>query len=519
MIPQRSKGAGNPLLWLLLAFGVAWAVGHFARKANSAPVATPVAAEASPRSSSSPRSQPQFAPFTSPAWGISGGLELADLMAMPAGLLRRTETALWLGRARPDELAEWWPALVAEKPQDWALLDLVMIRWMELAPHEALELVAGTPEEYRAWLAWGRINPRLAAREAEARGSGFLWRVLQGAGYGDPITARELIAEYPAFDYPAVTEAIKDGLKNLGWLESLEFAYSGKTLESWAAHEPDKAFEWALANATKVNEETWARLAEALHEGDPGRFSEAMEKFPTGALRQRLMLAQVKFLAARDPEAAISQARAAGSPEQRNHLLATLGPDLTLRDPRRSLELFREFLDSGGTSRGMRVIRPNGSSFTGSSDYAGQEWLRSLIKQDPQTVYELTWEVGVVREGFDMHEQARNLWLSEDRKGFAAYLHGQPAGEKRDDALINTATSIVQHSHGVRAPPVGETMTEVLEWIAAVEETSRREVQTTQMIGEWLQRDAASAAEFFRNGGPATAEQRAIYSKVKGAAQ
>jgi len=518
MIPQRSKGAGKPWLWLLLAFGVAWAAGHSARRADSAPVAKPLAEEAKPRGSPSPRSQPQFAPFTRPAWGISGGLELADLMAMPAGLLRKTETALWLGRARPDELAEWWPALVAEKPQDWALLDLVMIRWMELAPHEALELVAGTPEEFRAWLAWGRINPRLAAREAEARGSGFLWRVLQGAGYGDPITARELIAEYPAFAYPAVTHAIQDGLKNLGWLESLEFGYSGETLQSWAAHEPEKAFEWALANATKLDEETWARLAEALHESDPGRFSETMEKIPSGVLRQRLMLAQVKFLAARDPEAAISQARAAGSPALRNHLLATLGPDLTLRDPRRSLELFREFLDSGGTSPGMRVIRPNGSSFTGSSDARGQEWLGSLVKQDPQTVYELTREVGIVREGVDMHQQARDLWLGQDRKGFAAYLHAQPPGEDRDDAFINAARSIEQRSHGIQAP-VPETMTEVMDWLSAVEEAPRRELQTSTMIGEWLRRDAASAAEFFRNGGPATAEQRAIYSKVKGAAQ
>jgi hypothetical protein len=464
------------------------------------------------------RSQPQSAPFTSPAWGISGGLELADLMAMPAGLLRKTETAMWLGRARPAELEEWWPALVAEKPQDWELLDLVMIRWMELAPGEALDQVAGTPEEYRAWLAWGRINPRLAISEAEARGSGFLWRILQGAGFGDPITARELIEEYPAFAYPAVTDAIKDGLKNFGWIESLEYEYSSRTLQSWAAHEPEKAFEWALANAAKLDDATWAGLAEALHDTDPNRFGEAMEKMPSGAMRQRLMMAQVKFLTARDPDAAIRLALDAGSPVLRNHLLAGLGPDLTLRDPRRSLELFREFLDTGGTNPGMRVVRPNGSSFTGSSDARGQEWLRSLIKQDPQTVYELTWEVGIVREGVDLHGQARDLWLGQDRKGYAAYLHAQPPGEDRDDAFINAAKSIEQRSYGSRAP-VRETMTEVMDWLSAVEEAPRRELQTSTMIGEWLQRDAPSAAEFFRNGGPANEEQRAIYSKMKGEAQ
>jgi hypothetical protein len=520
MIPRRVKSTGKLWLWLLAAFGLAWAGGYVARQAESAPAEEPLADETDLRRSAIARSTPLVAPFTTPGWGLSGGLELADLMALPAGMLRRMETAMWVGRARPEELAEWWSALVAENPQDWGLLDLLMIRWMELAPDEALAVVAGTPEEYLAWMAWGRINPRLAAREAEARGSGFLWRVLQGAGYGDPVTARELLAEYPAFGYPAVKNAIQQGLKNLGWLEALEFAYDGKLLESWAAHEPEKAYEWALKHDAKISQETWRNLG-ANHGNDPDRFNKILETIPSGQMRQRLMLAQVEFLAARDLDAAISFAQSADSPMLRNRLLAALGQELTVRDPQRSFELFREFTESGGINSGMQVMHPNGSSFFPNTDTPEREWLRSLIKQNPQAAYDLTRETNLSRERVYLHWQVSDLWLSEDRHGFAAHLHEQPPGVHRDEAFIRAASIIVKQSDGRQLNgtqiPVRETMAEVMDWIAAVDEAPKREIHSTILIHEWLERDAPSAAEFFGDSGPANSEQRALYSKLKGA--
>ena len=44
----------------------------------------------------------------------------------------------------------WWPGLLAGEPGDGLLLGLVVVRWMELAPEQALAVPGGTREECRA---------------------------------------------------------------------------------------------------------------------------------------------------------------------------------------------------------------------------------------------------------------------------------------------------------------------------------------------------------------------------------
>lgn len=492
--------------WVVIAGGIGWLTGHLLHRTALAAAVT-AANDAAIAHPSAPA-----AAFTKPAWGIRDGVGLAAIRDAPAGVKRTAETALWLGHAKAGEIAEWWPTLAAEKPQNRGLLDLVMVRWMELEPLAALARVTGTPEEFRAWWAWGKINPTLALRQAKAFKSGHVWRVIQGAGAGDPLTAIRLAEENPAFAYPAVEAAIKDGLKTLGWRESLEYRFDGSTLRSWADYEPDRAFTWALGHTQKVDATTWSALVARLNESDPEQVPQALAKMPAGLTRQRLQLAQLAWTASHKLDDALLMAAAAESPTARNRMLSLIGSNLVTTDPARSLELFREVLENGGYGSARRVIRPDGESSSQMGDTPEAEWLDSLLAHDPAKVLEITRTSGDTA----LEERARAGWQARDFAGYTAALRELPEGDPRDRELASVALFLTNNVEPIK---VAAVFPDALEWAAAITNPALRSNRAKVVIATWLRRDEDSAAAFFAEDGAATDDQRAAYQEVKGGDQ
>ena len=494
------------LVWVVLVGGLGWLTGHLLHRTISA------ATTASATGGGATGSQSNLTPFTTSGWGVRDGLGLATLRTSPAGVKRTAETALWLGRASAEELAEWWPALAAEKPQDGGLLDLVMERWMELAPLAALSQLAGSPEEFRAWWAWGKVDPGTAMKQAKAFKSGHAWRVLQGAGAGDPLTAIRLVEEHPALGNSTVEQAIIAGLQNLGWRDSLTYRFSSATLRDWAEHEPDRAFEWALAHASKVDSDTWTRLIENLNESDPAQVAQTLASVPSGSTREHLLLAQAAWIAARDLPAALVMVEGAESPLLRNRMLTRIGSNLAATDPVRSLDLFREVLENGGEEYARRVVRPDGEELLRTGPSATELWLDQLMVQDPAKVMEITRAVGDA----DLEDRARATWLTRDFNGYSAVLCELPEGDLRDHELDQVVGFLIQHP---LADQPAEAFPQTLEWVAAITQPALRGKRAREVIHAWLQRDAESAAAFCADDGEATAEERVAYHELKGGAQ
>jgi hypothetical protein len=503
---DRLAGSLRVLGWVALAGGVGWLTGHLGHRTVLAAAAT--GAEASPAAAAAGPAA-MVTPFTAPAWGVRDGVELAALREAPAGVKRTAEAALWLGRANAAEIAQWWPALAGEKPQDWGLLNLVMVRWVELDPLAALARVSGTAEEFRAWWAWGKVDPILAMRQAKAFKSGHIWRVIQGAGAGDPLTAIRLAEENPEFAYPAVEEAIKDGLKDLSWRDSLDYRYAAATLREWAKYEPDRAFAWALDHAPKVDAATWTKLVEHLNESDPAQVTQALEKLPAGVTRQNVLLAQVAWTARHKLDDALLLAAAAESPTLRNRMLTQIGSSLATSDPARSLALFREVLENGGDQSERRVIRPDGESTSRSGESPTEVWLDLLIGHDPAKVVEITRAAGDHR----LEEMARTLWLNRDFAGYTAAVRDLPEGEPRDRELDNLAAYLTRHP-----APAGSAVVfpDALDWAAAISNPALRSNRARAVIESWLSYDEESAAAYFAEDGAATDDERATYEELKG---
>lgn len=74
---------------------------------------------------------------------------------MPNRARRLAEIAMAVGSASPGDLATLWSNLAKERPGDYQLKHLVMMRWVELAPQQALEATLGSKDEFYTWRCWG----------------------------------------------------------------------------------------------------------------------------------------------------------------------------------------------------------------------------------------------------------------------------------------------------------------------------------------------------------------------------
>lgn len=491
--------------WLGVVLGVGWLTGYWWERTWRENGGGGAPQEEAEKAAGSAARLP-LVPYRTPAWGVRG-VELGDLRGIPAGVRRTAEAVLWLERATPEEIAQWWPELAVEKPLDHGLMDLVMVRWMELAPLAALNKVGGTAQEYRAWWAWGKVAPEEAVRQAKAFKSGHLWRVLQGAGEGDPVTAIRLVQENPAFDYPAVEYAIKAGLKNMGWRESLDYLYDAGTLRRWASYDAGRAFDWALEHQERIDPVTWTKLVEHLNVSDPAKLAGVLERLPSGETRQNLMLAQAGWMAVRDLSAALLLADGADSPVLRNRMLARIGAQLVTGAPERSLALFREVVEAGGEPSGLRVVRPDGESWSRSGTDEVETWMAALLRHDPAAVMEIVRSAGDAR----LEEPARSAWMAADYAGYTAAV-SELHGEARDREIA----AVMRHlASRLAARPGAGGYSEALAWAAEISDPAVRDRSSRELIEAWMGRDAQEAAAFLEDGG-ASEEQRGIYQELKG---
>ena len=496
--------------WLWLAAGAGLLGGHLARR-----LAVPAPAHPAPALASgmpAKRGEAGVQAFTSPAWNLREAPGAAELQQLPAGARRTAETAFWLGSADSASIAAWYATLIVEQPQDGNLLDLVMTRWMELDPHGALAVVAGKDlEERRAWWTWGMIDPEAAVKEAEARNSGYLTWIMRGAAFTNPKLAMQLMEKHPGMYFPGIDDTLRMGFQDQGWQGALEFSYSAYALRSWAKEEPEKAFEWALANLRQVqadwdsNSGFWQGLIGNLEEG---KVKDAIAKLPSGRIRQELETALLKRLIDRDVDAAFTQARAATTAPERVRMLAEIGSALALRDPARSLETLREVLAGGeGKSSVHQVLTPESGEPSRAYPVPMGQWTERLAAQDPVKVMDL---LEASPTAASMSQYVGGNWMERDMEGYCQWAAQLPPSESSDQHFWR----IGQRFSSNPEQPL-ESYTKALEWVERIGDEDLRRDAVPNMIGRWIQGSPETAAAYFAEGGTAPAAQRAHYEYLK----
>ncbi|WP_035608666.1 hypothetical protein [Haloferula sp. BvORR071] len=443
---------------------------------------------------------PTAAPPNTHQWQIPENRPPSEIAVLPPGAMRTAETVLWLPNATPEELRAFWRQLVSSKSNDNRLKNLLLDRWMRIAPDDALKETAGTEDEYLPWVAWGKIDPELGVREAKARKSGYLWRVLQGAGWAQPELAKKLLAENPGYDYPAVTGAIGEGFQNVDWQTSLEYQFDSGQLAKWARYEPARAFEWALENTSRMGSYSspWKGLVEEMLDQEPAKLDAAIAELPAGKLRSEITVEKARALAASDPAAVMAMADAAEPGGPRNRLLAIAGPALLESDPAKSLALLREFAGSGFTV--VPVIYPNGSSSNGSSSYNTlQSWVLPLLKQDPAGVIDV-----LPRE---TQEQAMQSWRSSDRDGFVQWVSTLSDEAARDGHYSKLAQDYRMGS------PTKESFSQAMEWTAKISNQDTRTGAAQDLMQAWYSLYREQTTQYFGPDGPAAADQKAEFQR------
>lgn len=415
---------------------------------------------------------------------------------------------MWLPQASAEELRDFWRRLVEGGSDDDTLKNLLMNRWVELAPDEAIAETLNTPDEHLPWMAWGRVNPELAAREAKARKSGQFWRVLQGAATIHPDVVIKLLEESPGYAYPAVTDAIREGFQNDGWQAALEYQYNPRTLASWSRDEPERAFEWALANASKMmdsSEGPWKNVVPQILEADPGKLDAAIASLAQGKLKSDLVAAKAKALATADPEAALAMADAAEKGAPRDRLIAIIGPTLLETDPVKSVLLLRELVSKGLMEQ--TTVRPNGSSGQMKSWVSGSydSWINPLLEKDANAVLDgLSPQVA---------NPLTDQWRSHDPEGYGEWVLDLPEGETRNHHCAEMAKN---RSQQVRSGTGStETISLAMEWTARISDAALRDGTTRSLIHHWMTTDRAATESYFGENGSAGAAEKAVFETYR----
>lgn len=464
---------------------VGGAVGHVIKK-SFVSSSSPSPENLSPNSDlPSPKS-----PTASATLNLDGTLKLSDLIAYPPGPYRMAEVVMWLPQATPDELRQFWQHLTTTTPRDYQLLPLIMGRWMKLAPEDALAVTAGTEFEAMPWTAWGKINPELAVQEAKRRKSGYLSRVLEAAALTQPEFVRRLLDENPAMFGFDVRMMLAKGLESDSWQSALQFRFHPQKLEDWARDEPEKAWEWAMQNSSKVrvrygSENPWAGVVGPMLEADPAALDAAIAKLPDGRVKGDIIAAKASRLADTDPTAALAMldATEAGAPRQR--LLEAIGPALFKSDPARSLQLFRE-LAGAGAEETMQLLpdkeQKNDRDWLG---YRYDDWIAPLLKQDPAAAMKGLPET-VTNEIVDK-------WENYDSQGYRAWLATQPAGYWKDHRCREVASTLASGNGGASQGDYPAAF----EWLSHISNQDSRDSAAQQLVGDWLKQNPQQAAAYF----------------------
>lgn len=397
---------------------------------------------------------------------------------------------MWLPRATPDELQQFWQHLTTPKPGDYPLLPLLMSRWMQVAPEAALAATAGTPYEAMPWTAWGKVNPELAVQEAKRRNSGFLARVLEGAATVHPELVRRLLDQDPGMFDLNMRSMLAKGLESDSWQTSLQLWFHWQKLEAWARDDPEKAWEWALQNPSKVSSDIsydpWARVVGPMLEIDPAKVDAIIAKLPDGRVKSGILAGKAKALARTDPGAALAMADAAEAGAPRRRLLEEIGPELLDSDPARSLKIFRELAEAGLE---QTVLLFPGEERKDEADWLGfhyDDWIDPLLKRDPAGVMN-----GLPQKVAD---EIADDWRNYDFKGYSAWLAAQPPSFEKDSRCREAAGKLASGDGG----QYQENYPAAFEWVERLSAQVSRDELGERLIGRWIEQNPAEAAAYFK---------------------
>lgn len=424
--------------------------------------------------------------FSSPGWTVREDVALQDLEDyVPESGRRFAEGVVAISQSTTEELASFWQVLLAEEPTDNILRILVMLRWLELAPTQAMKVATESSYESQAWNMWGRVDPNSALAAAEKAGRSQLRAVVIEIAGDDPRRAMKLLERFPDLE---VKRAIHRGLaKHEGYEVALEYDFQINSLGLWASSHPRDAINWATDHQDLLKKpRDWERLANHLYEADPTYLDEVIARLPPdNDARRALESHLISNLAQSDPERAIAL-REEGAHSR--YVLASIGKTIAPNHPERSLALFRDLHDENPLHAAQ----------------AG-DWIRELIAHgDPAALANIAAE-----SNSRALPRIADRWMWQDRSGFGEWAASRPA-EERDQHYRQLTEATLESNMELHHPDIYH---EAMSWAGRVQNEETRQTAIRYAVLSWRENQPESAEQSYQSGGW-NAEVRAIYEQL-----
>ena len=297
-----------------------------------------------------------------PALDLAGlAIPTAEEVLTATGHERIEKLALWLTSASPAGMGEMLESLgsMKERPTDRLQKELIIQRWMEMDREGAF--AACRKADGYAWLActaWGRLTPREAWAATGKMDPFERNNVLRGIIETDPRLAEKFMKELKDAGpqmYSELHSFIASQLAAKNPREAWEYTlrnggYSEAAVKEWVKEDPDGAIAFVLGQPTlRQQMKALPSLLGELQQQHPEKIGPLLESLPEGRMKWKATAQQAGWLAANDPEAALTFVRKSESPVTRAVMLQEIALVQASAKPEAALAVLREldWKDSG----------------------------------------------------------------------------------------------------------------------------------------------------------------------------
>lgn len=404
------------------------------------------------------------------------------------------DLATWLLTASSEEIATYWAACKDLKPHKFSR-NLIFMNWARTDPQGALAATAGTEHEKMAWSGWASNDPDAALAAVSPK---FLSTVAHSIGQHHPQWVRDHFDEIPEEGRQAALHGITTWKENSDHEGTLDFLReNGRNLHEGAFRtlvrkDPWAAYDWLEKNGL-LTTNTWGRstgdtFIQTMLENHPEDLERLASMTPSGQMKWRMEDAIFESLLSADKEAALKNARKTEASLIAAKRLALIGETFLETDPEKAFALGGEILDLAKSrlSPELDINTDRGGTRYGSSEDAAEDYMRSLLRANPERVMNMLVDISPKSDAFSTlsHE-----WAEKDVDGLASWTNQQD-----DPQIRSRATDTI-----VGRLSAQDRFEEAAGWALSNYAETKGTSSMYQLLYKWNRTSPDQAAQWLQN--------------------
>jgi hypothetical protein len=405
------------------------------------------------------------------------------------------DIALWATEASAEDIAQLWIEL-SEKPanQGRSVLPLLLKRWVELDPNEAVRRLAGTlAGNGEAWTLWARLDPdaALAAARASNRKRSIEW-VIRGIAEVNPNRALELVESDPSLAIFVISSIATQLAKAGNYEQALNLkirygsTFNSRELEVWAAADPHAAMRWCLAHpfTDKTNRDT---VYKTFLDQYPDQANELLAILPDRSTRAEFAEFRMAKLLEKSPETAATFVKSQQDPLARQALAISLGKKIAQTHWEIAADLYRDLAASDAllVPRSVCIHLSDTDHRSQLEEPASRTLLMEMTEKNPAATFQMAEQIAKEKNIPELLDPVVNTWIYSDRFGFSDFLAKQPPSETRDQWSGELALQLVNNMD-----PQKCDFPSSIAWGISIQNPELRNKILDQSISSWNEKDS-----------------------------